>query len=253
MCKLNILSILSLAQTAEQAAPKNSGHGVLYEAIHSAGPVGIAILLILALASVICWAIIIYKLFYLRKAKAESAKFLDIFWSSKRLDTIYQETQNLTLAPVAALFRAGYQELVKIQKRRAQNSVEEQQETQISDKDILQRTLTKSALNEITNLESLISFLGTLGSTGPFIGLFGTVWGIMDAFFEVGRMGNANLATIAPGVSEALLTTAVGLIAAIPAVVAYNYLNNKVKFFDVEMDSFSSDFLNIIDRHFFSN
>lgn len=241
------------AVTAPAAVPPVQ-HGVLHDAIANAGPVGDFILLLLLAASVASWAIIAYKLYYLKKAKAESNKFLDIFWGSKRLDVIYRETENLVYSPLAVLFRAGYQELAKIQKRRSpQNTDEQREDVQISDKDILQRTLAKTSLNEITNLESKISFLGTVASTGPFIGLFGTVWGIMDAFFNIGRMGNANLATIAPGVSEALLTTAVGLIAAVPAVVAYNYLNNRVKYFDVEMDSFSTDFLNIVDRHFFHN
>jgi biopolymer transport protein TolQ len=121
---------------------------------------------------------------------------------------------------------------------------------ELSGLDNITRAMKRSHTAEITHLESLVPFLATTGSTAPFIGLFGTVWGIMIAFQDIGKMGSANLATVAPGISEALIATATGLAAAIPAVIAYNYFNSKIKVLDAEMESFTSDFLNIIKRHF---
>jgi biopolymer transport protein TolQ len=115
----------------------------------------------------------------------------------------------------------------------------------------VERALKRAATAEVTALEAQIPFLGTTASAAPFVGLFGTVWGIMNAFHDIYRMGNANLATVARPISEALIATAVGLFAAIPAVVAYNYFTSKIRVLDSEMTNFSNDFLNIVRRHFF--
>ncbi|MEM6733546.1 MAG: MotA/TolQ/ExbB proton channel family protein, partial [Myxococcota bacterium] len=179
---------------------------------------------------------------------SESDTFLDIFWGSKRLDAIYQKSENLASSPVSKVFRAGYVELAKLKKK---DGDETKEDTSLGALESVQRSMRRASASEITGLESLIPFLATVGSTSPFIGLLGTVMGIVTAFQEIGRLGNANLATVAPGIGGALVATAFGLFAAIPAVIAYNYFVNRIRILEVEMDNFSSDFLNIIKRHFF--
>ena len=224
--------------------------------ILDSGFVVTSVLLLLIFFSIVSWGIIIYKYLYLRKAHQQSVKFLDLFWKSRRLDQIFEGCESLSASPIAQVFRAGYIELSKSAAARkgqgeAANSEAPKSFAEMSDMESVQRALRRAATSQITILESLVSFLATTGSTAPFVGLFGTVWGIMESFHTIGRMGNASLATVAPGISEALVATATGLAAAIPAVVGYNYFVQKNKVLDAEMESFSSDFLNIIKRHFF--
>lgn len=202
-------------------------------------------LIFLVLASVVSWAIIIYKAWIIRTAESQSEGFLDAFWQAKRLDGIYQQSELLQRSPVAQVFRAGYIELARLKKQSTEDTLAG------TGSENVERALRRARNSELTTLESLTSFLATVGSTAPFVGLFGTVWGIMKAFNDIGRMGSANLATVAPGISEALVATAVGLGAAIPAVIAYNYFLSKIRVLDTEMESFTSDFLNIVRRHFF--
>ena len=216
-----------------------------------------AVLILLILFSVLSWGIIVYKYVYLQKAHNQSLRFLEIFWKSRRLDQIYEASEDLARSPIAQVFRAGYIELSKSNRKKNEDEPKQKQEAGVgafaatSDIDSIQRSLRRAATSQITVLESLVSFLATTGSTAPFIGLFGTVWGIMESFQEIGIMKNASLATVAPGISEALIATAAGLAAAIPAVVGYNYFVQKIKVLDAEMENFSIDFLNIIKRHFF--
>ena len=226
--------------------------------ILDSGFVVTSVLLLLVIFSIVSWGIIIYKYLYLRKAHQQSVKFLDLFWKSRRLDQIFEGSESLSSSPIAQVFRAGYIELSKSaaahkSQGEAQGASPEAPKSfaEMGDMESVQRALRRAATSQITILESLVSFLATTGSTAPFVGLFGTVWGIMESFHTIGRMGNASLATVAPGISEALVATATGLAAAIPAVVGYNYFVQKIKVLDAEMESFSSDFLNIIKRHFF--
>ena len=218
-------------------------------ATHS-GPVSVITLLVLIGFSITSWAIIVAKWRSLRRAQKESVSFLETFWQSKRLDAIFQSTDKLSVSPLSQIFRAGYIELAKLKK---------QQEAQPSDKSMselggmenIERSMRRASLSELTHLESLVPFLATAGSTAPFIGLFGTVTGIIKSFFDIGRTGNAQLATVAPGISEALIATAAGLIAAIPAVMAYNFFLTRIRVLSNEMENFQADFLNIVKRHFF--
>jgi biopolymer transport protein TolQ len=198
--------------------------------------------------SVVSWAIIAFKYRILRRSYHESETFLDVFWSSKRLDAIYQRSESLSASPVSQVFRAGYIELAKIKKK---GEGEATSDTQLGSLESIERSMRRAASAELTGLESLVPFLATVGSTSPFIGLFGTVIGIMNSFQDIGSMGSANLATVAPGIGGALVATAFGLMAAIPAVIAYNYFLTRIRILDTEMSNFSSDFLNIIKRHFF--
>jgi biopolymer transport protein TolQ len=220
------------------------------EIVSNAGLIGQGVLLLLATASAISWAIIAKKWLQLRRAESESARFLGVFWQSKRLDAIYQAAEKLGASPLGAVFRAGYVELSKVtQKKEGEGGG---MGDELGGLENVERALKRAASVEVTALERRVSFLGTTASAAPFVGLFGTVWGIMRAFHDIYRMGNANLATVARPISEALIATAVGLFAAIPAVVAYNAFVSKIRVLDGEMQNFSSDFLNIVRRHFFS-
>jgi biopolymer transport protein TolQ len=220
------------------------------EIVTNAGPVVMLVLLLLTVASAVSWGIIWIKWRQLRRAQDESVRFLETFWQSKRLDAIYQKAEALSASPISQVFRAGYVELSKVtaQKKEGEGAMAEA----LGGIENVERALKRAAIAEVTHLEARVSFLGTTASAAPFVGLFGTVWGIMRAFHDIYQMGNANLATVAKPISEALIATAVGLAAAIPAVVAYNYFIARIRVLDSEMTNFSNDFLNIVKRHFFS-
>lgn len=218
--------------------------------ILGASPVVMGVLGLLAFFSLVSWYIIAYKAFYLARAHRESEGFLETFFHSKRLDAIYQTAGELKRSPISQMFKAAYVELSKI-KGSAQQSHEGKEETLLGDLASIERALERARTAELTHLESMVPFLATTGSAAPFVGLFGTVWGIMNSFRNIGAQGAANLATVAPGIAEALIATAIGLVAAIPAVMAYNYFVRKIKVLSSEMDGFANDFLNIIKRHFF--
>lgn len=230
----------------------------VWDLMFNAGPTVKMVLLILMLFSVISWGIIFLKFRVLRSAISETETFLGIFWETAKLSQIYGEAKKLQNSPLAEIFRSGYIELEKVRKLATNPSASDAAQAG-QDLDIIspimgmgniRRALEQAMISERTRLEKNLNFLATTGSTAPFIGLFGTVWGIMDAFRKIGVRGSTNLATVAPGISEALIATAVGLFAAIPAVVAYNYYVGKVKTLSSEMDNFSSEFLNIIQRNF---
>lgn len=201
------------------------------------------VLLGLIFMSVVCWAIIIQKWLRLRAASRQSARFLDLFWSSKRLDAVYEKCGAYRRSPVAEVFRAGYQELARI------TAADDQKGHKLDATDNLVRTLRRAQAVESTNLERYVTFLATTGSTAPFIGLFGTVWGILRAFQKLGTTGQATIDVVGPDIAHALIATAVGLAAAIPAVIAFNYFNSGIRVLNTEMDNFSADFLNIVKRH----
>src|SRR5574342_404469 len=220
------------------------------EVVPNAGTVVQVVLALLVAASVVSWAIIVWKVRQLGRAQDESVRFLETFWQSKRLDAIYQAAEKLGASPISHVFRAGYVELSKVtaQKKEGETAMAEA----LGGLENVERALKRAAVAEVTHLESRVSFLGTTASAAPFVGLFGTVWGIMRAFHDIYQMGNANLATVAKPISEALIATAVGLAAAIPAVVAYNAFVARIRVLDSEMTNFSNDFLNIVKRHFFT-
>jgi biopolymer transport protein TolQ len=197
----------------------------------------------LVVMSLVSWAIIVMKYFRLRSASRQSARFLDLFWGSKRLDTVYERCGSFRRSPVAEVFRSGYQELAKITAAGGDSKRADATEN-------LTRTLRRAAAVESTNLERYVTFLGTTGSTAPFIGLFGTVCGILAAFQKLGEAGGAaTIDVVGPDIAHALIATAVGLGAAIPAVIAFNYMNSNIRVLNTEMDNFSADFLNIVKRH----
>lgn len=211
---------------------------------------GVALAVVLGLLAmvVLCFFVIIYKLIHISQAQSQSVKFLDQFWNSKRLDDIYRVAEQLKASPLAQMFTAGYIELSKLKK--GQHAAESMLD-KMEDTDNIERALNRARVSEMTRLENLLPFLATTGSAAPFIGLFGTVWGIMEAFLNIAAAGNAELGEIAQPIAEALVSTAIALASAVPAVVAYNYFNRRLKVLSAEMQTFGSDYLNIVRRHFF--
>ena len=198
--------------------------------------------------SVACWVIIIAKAKLIKEATRQSQDFLELFWGSRRLDHVYEETSNYPDSPIAEVFKAGYVELNKLSS--AGNSSTQGGPPLLGATENVERSLRRASTVEITSLEHRISFLATTGATAPFIGLFGTVWGILRAFQRIGVEGSASIEVVGPDIAHALIATAVGLAAAIPAVMAYNYFNTRLRVLSSEMENFSSDFLNIVKRHF---
>ena len=223
------------------------------ELLTGTGPVVQIVLWVLVAFSVISWGIIIYKFMQISRARRGSERFIAIFWESKNLAAIHQASVGLTQSPVAQVFRAGYQELLQLTRAKRQAvGAETGFSTDLGGVENVTRAMKRQANIELTKLEHGITFLATTGSTCPFIGLFGTVWGIMTAFLGLSAAHTSNIQAVAPGIAEALITTAVGLVAAIPAQMFYNFLTSRVRTLAVEMDNFISEFLNIAERHFLS-
>lgn len=205
-------------------------------------------LLILVGLSIFVWAVAFLKFKQFSAISQANDRFLAHFWKATSLDTLYGEFESHRHSPLARVFRAGYLEL---QKLAGQKSSDSMMQMQLSGSDNLERELRKANDLEVARLESKLTLLATTGSTGPFIGLFGTVWGIMTSFHKIGQTGSASLAVVAPGISEALIATAIGLAAAIPAVVLYNHFISQIRKQEMALNNFSSDFLNIVKRNFF--
>lgn len=225
-------------------------HFGIWHAISSAHIVVQLTLLILIAMSVFSWAIIIQKRKQFLLAAEANKPFEEKFWKATSLDDIHHDLKNHANSNLAHVFHDGYTELKKM----ADSSLAKKghgTSPMLSGIDNLERSLSKSIDVQVSALESRLSFLATVGNIGPFIGLFGTVWGIMSAFQKIGATGMASLSVVAPGISEALIATAIGLLAAIPASAAYNYYLTELKKFEVQLKNFSFDFLNIAKRNFF--
>jgi biopolymer transport protein TolQ len=218
------------------------------------------VLFLLLFFSVSSWAIIIVKYRYIRQAYRQSADFTEFFWESRDFSEAFAKAKELQGSPIARVFRIGYSELKRLSKSGMalvrQNPESKQGEevslaNQFAGTDNIKRSLRRSADAEITKMMQMVPFLATTGSTAPFIGLFGTVWGIMTTFHSIGLRGSASLAVVAPGISEALVATAFGLAVAIPAQIFFNIFLSKIRVIESEMNNFSSDFLNIVERDLF--
>jgi biopolymer transport protein TolQ len=216
--------------------------------ILGAGIVVKLVLLLLLSFSIISWGIILFKFFQVQRAKGESERFMDFFWKSKRFDAIASQVDRFASSPLTVLFNEGYSELKKVVETDSKSDGTAFS-TDLGGVENVSRALRRATNSEITRLEKYLTFLATTGSTSPFIGLFGTVWGIMTAFEGIGKTGSASLAVVAPGIAEALIATAIGLVAAIPAVMAYNHFQHKIRVLINEMDSFTTEFLNIVQRN----
>ena len=214
------------------------------------------VLLLLLFFSVMSWSIIIIKIRYIRKAFKESDIFIDYFWKSRDLASAFTKAKQLSGSPVARIFRIGYAELRKLStgsKSGSEPAVDENGPSLrqgFSGTDNVKRALRRAINTEMTRISQMVPFLATTGNTTPFIGLFGTVIGIMISFMQINAAGSAGMDVVSQGISEALIATAIGLMAAIPAVIAYNYFLRRIRVLSSEMENFSSDFLNIVKRHF---
>ena len=226
----------------------------LIQIIGNAGLIVRMVLLVLLFFSLASWTIIFIKWRYIHRALRESMKFTDFFWKSRDLASAYAKAKQMAGCPVARIFRVGYVELRKVSQ--ANRPAQEEFQTDImppmaqygSRADNVKRVLRRAITSETTRMTQMVPFLATTGNTAPFIGLFGTVWGIMNSFHGIGLSGSASLAVVAPGISEALIATAVGLFVAIPAVIAFNFFMQKIRVVESELIGFSTDFLNIIER-----
>ncbi|MBN8548912.1 MAG: protein TolQ [Deltaproteobacteria bacterium] len=202
------------------------------------------VLIVLLLLSVWSWTITIAKFLQFRRARQDSKEFSTIFWETRNFNRIEDSSRRLESSPLAQVFTSGYRELTKLVAETA--AAKGNSEVQIS---TVERALKRAELDEALKLEKGITFLATVASAAPFIGLFGTVWGIMNAFHGLSSAKSTTLQAVAPGISEALVATAIGLAAAIPAAVAYNYFAVAVRQFRDAMDTFSADFLNVARTH----
>jgi len=202
-----------------------------------------SVIIILILASVWCWAIIIEKMLVMRKLNSKASSFEQIFWSGVSLDELYNRTGAQPKDPMSAVFVAAMREW-----SRAETPSKDQAVASVSLSERIERVMQITLAREMARAESYMTFLATTGSTAPFIGLFGTVWGIMNSFQSIAVSKNTSLAVVAPGIAEALFATALGLLAAIPAVVAYNKLSGDLDRYAGRLEGFSSEFSAILSR-----
>lgn len=241
--------ILALQGQAE--APVESAFGDAMGLIARSTPISKVILLILVLFSIVSWTIVLYKLWQFRRAEYQTASFLDVFRKSSKFSEVQSVCRSLRESPLVGIFQSGYAELnAQLRQQGPGGHGGEESRPRLKSLQALDRALLRASMIELAKLERRIPFLATTASITPFIGLFGTVWGIMSAFTGIGQTGSTSLAVVAPGIAEALIATAGGLFAAIPAVYFYNHLTNRVKQSATGMDDFSLEFLNIAERNF---
>ena len=225
----------------------------LLSIILSASPVVQLVLLLLLGFSIGSLGVILYKFRQLRSARKQSKRFLEIFWEAKNLAAINNASAELKQSPVAHVFRSGYQELQRFTKSSSKKSGTwggEAESTDLGGIENVERAMRRATNQEVTRLEKALTFLATTAATSPFVGLFGTVWGVMTAFRGLTTAQTSSIQAVAPGIAEALVATAVGLAAAIPAVVAFNHFAREIRVLTADMENFSAEFLNIAERHF---
>jgi biopolymer transport protein TolQ len=257
---LRLLGILALA-LQDQAINTGSSSGPavstdIVSLVANASHIVQAVLLVLLAFSAVSWGIIVFKKMQISRAARQTTTFLDVFRKSSRFSEVQSACGNLGASPLVGLFLAGYQEL-NAQLRAAPSPtdasgkpVTPSSRPTLKSLDAVDRSLLRASTTEIAKLEQRVSFLATTASITPYIGLFGTVWGIMTSFQSIAAAGSTSLNVVAPGIAEALVTTAAGLFAAIPAVYFYNDITGGVKAFAGEMDDFSMEFLTIAERNF---
>lgn len=233
-----------------QAKSSAEGTKSILQIILDTGGVVAVALIVLVLMSIVSWYVIGSKWFFLRKIQKESRKFLREFWNSTRLEEIQEAAQAHEEATLSFVFRSGYEELLRL--REAARQVEDAEPETLEGIDNIERSLRRSISDQMSRLEAQVSVLATVGSTAPFIGLFGTVWGIMTAFVSIDAQGAAGIDVVAQPIAEALIVTAAGLFAAIPAVIFNNVFVSKIDKMGTNMDNFANDLLNVFERNFFN-
>ncbi len=244
-----------LMQATTGAASEGSSTGIINLVARSTA-ISLAVLLSLGLLSIWSWGIFLYKWWTFRRAAKQSAQFLEVFRRSNKFSEVQAVCRSLGDSALVGLFQIGYAELTA-QLRQTDTTRDPQPRAPagrptLKSLPAVDRALLRASAVEVNKLESHVSFLATVASMGPFVGLFGTVWGIMNAFEQIGVTGSTSLQAVGTPIAEALVATAAGLAAAIPAVLFYNYLSGRVKLFASEMDDFAMEFLNICERNFTS-
>lgn len=255
LCTLGCPFLALLLQLQDGGLSQGASAGIL-EGIASSDPINKFVLLCLGLLSVVSWGIILHKLFIFRRSRRQTTKFLEIFRRSSKFAEVQAACDSLSDSPLVGLFQSGYAELTA--QLRLNTPVDAAPTNPrppagrptLKSLAALDRSLMRASVIEMNKLERRVPFLATTASIAPFVGLFGTVWGIMTAFIGISQTGSTNLGVVAPGIAQALVATAFGLAAAIPAVMFYNSLTQRVKMFGSEMDDFSMEFLNIAERNF---
>ena len=248
---------LALLQAQGEAAPESALGGDFLALVSRSSPISKVVLVILILFSIASWGIILYKLWTFNRIGRQTRTFLDIFRRSSKFSEVQAVCNSLNATPLVGMFQAGYAELNAQLRQTSTHSAAVggspaavPVRPTLKSVNAVDRALLRASTVEVNKLEHRVPFLATTASITPFIGLFGTVWGIMSAFQGIASVGSTNLAVVAPGIAEALIATAAGLFAAIPAVYFYNLLTQRVKLFSAEMDDFALEFLNIAERNF---
>jgi biopolymer transport protein TolQ len=249
---LHTLGAFVLALQVQDAAPPAGSFDIL-EIIRQSTLINQGVLAILVVFSVVSWAIILFKSLEYKKVERQTRTFLEVFRKSAKFSEVNAVCPSLPETPLVGVFQAGYAELnaqFRLTNPAQSNPPANPGRPILKSLDAVDRALIRAATAEISKLERRLTFLATAASVSPYIGLFGTVVGIMIAFQRIGATGSTNLAIVAPGISEALIATAMGLFAAIPAVLAYNHFTHRVKEFAATLDDFALEFLNIAERNF---
>lgn len=253
---MHTLGAFVLALQVQDAAPTAGSFHVL-EIIRSSTPINQGVLAILVLFSIASWAIIFFKSWEFGRVARQTRTFVEVFRKSSKFSEVNAVCPSLPATPLVGVFQAGYSELnaqFRVTGTGPGNPTGHPSAVAarpiLKSLDAVDRALIRAATAEVSRLEKRVTFLATCASVSPYIGLFGTVVGIMIAFQRIGATGSTNLAIVAPGISEALIATAMGLFAAIPAVLAYNHFTHRVKEFSAAMDDFALEFLNIAERNF---
>ncbi|MEE8277950.1 MAG: MotA/TolQ/ExbB proton channel family protein [Thermoanaerobaculia bacterium] len=214
------------------------------------GPMGWAVAGLLIFMSLVSWSIMVGKAVYFRRATAHSRDFLDVFRRSQRFSEVAAVAARVKCSPLVGLFRSGHVEIDSQVKAMGPQAKDSPTGYRIKSLSALERSLRRAATVELEVLSRGTGFLATTAAASPFIGLFGTVWGIMVAFQDIGVSGSTSLVAVAPGIAEALVNTALGLAAAIPALVGYNYFANRIRQFRAQMSDFTLEFINLAEKIF---
>jgi biopolymer transport protein TolQ len=227
-------------QLVAQQSENSTSEGTVWAILGDASGMVLAVLVLLILASIASWFLIFLKWRQIKRATSEAESFSDEFYATDRFDELSHEAEKYKSSPTAAVFTNGYEELRRV--------VGDDGFVDQNGLGNVERALRKSANEELNEQERYLTFLATVGSTAPFVGLFGTVWGIMTAFMDISAEGTAGLDVVAGPIAEALIATAIGLLAAIPAVMAFNFFNASVESLRMKVEGFMNDFMNVVER-----
>jgi biopolymer transport protein TolQ len=256
---LRTLGFVTLAFQAQGTPDAGPGGVDFVRLIADANWLTKSVLLILLLFSAVSWGIILYKVWQYRRAERDTGMFLQVFRKSTKFSEVQSVSASVAKSPLVGIFQAGYAELNSQLRQPAAKGAAGHDEAKppaaaprptLRSLDAVDRALLRATSAEVSKLEKRVPFLATTASITPFIGLFGTVWGIIFAFQSIGIQGSTSLSVVAPGIAEALIATAAGLFAAVPAVYFYNEFTTRVKDFATQMDDFALEFLNISERNF---